>query len=166
MCPNMASREYVREILNGVFDDQHLCDNIEKSIFNWAIRQTKNCRDVPSWENKFFVSRYKHKWLSIKRALENGNLQALIESGTIKSVRDIAWLEADKIWTNGPYAMEKENQRIKNEHDVREVPVSGMFTCSRCKSDKTTYFQLQTRSADEPMTTYVTCLNCSKKWKC
>lgn len=162
----MASREYVREILYGVFDDRHLADNIEKSVFNWAVRQTKHHKDVPAWENKFFVSRYKHKWLSIKRALDHGNLQSLIDSGVIKNIRDLANLEADKIWTNGPYAIAKEHYRVKNEHDVKEVPVSGMFKCSRCKSDRTTYFQLQTRSADEPMTTYVTCLNCSKKWKC
>lgn len=165
----MASqiREYVRESLYGVFDDEpHIAENIEKSIFNWAIKQTKSYKDVPSWENRFFVGRYKHKWLSIKRALEDGNLQELIKTGTIKSTRDIAWLEPDRIWTNGPFALAKEHHRVKNEHDVREVPVSGMFICSRCKSDKTTYFQLQTRSADEPMTTYVTCLNCNKKWKC
>lgn len=26
--------------------------------------------------------------------------------------------------------------------------------------------QLQTRSADEPMTTFVTCVACNNKWKC
>ncbi|CAM9988249.1 unnamed protein product [Phaeothamnion confervicola] len=41
----------------------------------------------------------------------------------------------------------------------------GMFECGRCKSKKTTYFQKQTRSADEPMTTFVTCKNCGKNWK-
>ena len=28
-----------------------------------------------------------------------------------------------------------------------------------------TYYQLQTRSVDEPMTTFITCLNCGFKWK-
>ena len=31
---------------------------------------------------------------------------------------------------------------------------------------KCTYYQLQTRSADEPMTTFVTCINCGNRWKC
>lgn len=30
---------------------------------------------------------------------------------------------------------------------------------------KTTYYQMQTRSADEPMTTFVTCVNCGNRWK-
>ena len=32
-------------------------------------------------------------------------------------------------------------------------------------SKKTTYTQAQTRSADEPMTTFVTCLDCNHRWK-
>lgn len=45
------------------------------------------------------------------------------------------------------------------------VPESGMFQCGKCKGSRTTYFQMQTRSADEPMTTFVTCLGCKNKWK-
>jgi transcription elongation factor S-II len=43
---------------------------------------------------------------------------------------------------------------------------ASLFTCSRCKSVKTTSTQKQTRSADEPMTVFVLCLNCGKRWKC
>ena len=45
------------------------------------------------------------------------------------------------------------------------IQASGMFSCGKCKGSKTTYFQMQTRSADEPMTTFVTCLVCKNKWK-
>lgn len=45
------------------------------------------------------------------------------------------------------------------------IQESGMFQCGKCKQSRTTYFQMQTRSADEPMTTFVTCLNCKNKWK-
>ena len=43
---------------------------------------------------------------------------------------------------------------------------ASLFTCGRCKSIKTTSTQRQTRSADEPMTVFVLCLNCGKRWKC
>jgi len=39
------------------------------------------------------------------------------------------------------------------------------FQCGRCKERKTRYRQAQTRSADEPMTTFVTCVNCGNRWK-
>jgi DNA-directed RNA polymerase subunit M/transcription elongation factor TFIIS len=42
----------------------------------------------------------------------------------------------------------------------------GMFKCGRCKSDRTSYTEVQTRSADEGMTAFVLCDNCGNKWKC
>lgn len=47
-----------------------------------------------------------------------------------------------------------------------ELLKASLFTCARCKSVKTTSTQKQTRSADEPMTVFVLCLNCGKRWKC
>jgi len=43
---------------------------------------------------------------------------------------------------------------------------ASLFTCARCKSQKTTCTQKQTRSADEPMTVFVLCLDCNNRWKC
>ena len=41
----------------------------------------------------------------------------------------------------------------------------GMHKCKKCKNMKTTWYQLQTRSADEPMTTFVTCHVCNNRWR-
>lgn len=41
----------------------------------------------------------------------------------------------------------------------------GFFTCKKCKSKKTTFYQQQTRGADEPMTNFVTCLDCGHQMK-
>ena len=42
---------------------------------------------------------------------------------------------------------------------------TDQFKCGKCKKRKCRYYQMQTRSADEPMTTFVTCVNCGNKWK-
>jgi transcription elongation factor S-II len=39
------------------------------------------------------------------------------------------------------------------------------FVCHKCKQNKTTYYQMQTRGADEPMTTFVTCAHCGHHWQ-
>lgn len=39
------------------------------------------------------------------------------------------------------------------------------FKCYKCKSNKCTFYALQTRSSDEPMTLFVTCLTCGNNWK-
>eukprot|EP00831_Metopus_contortus_P030132 TRINITY_DN24760_c0_g1_i1.p1 TRINITY_DN24760_c0_g1~~TRINITY_DN24760_c0_g1_i1.p1 ORF type:complete len:106 (+),score=21.39 TRINITY_DN24760_c0_g1_i1:212-529(+) len=41
----------------------------------------------------------------------------------------------------------------------------SMIQCFKCKQYKTTYYQLQTRGADEPMTTFVSCTECGNSWK-
>ena len=41
----------------------------------------------------------------------------------------------------------------------------GIYKCRNCKSFRTSKFQMQIRSADEPMTTFVTCNDCGNQWK-
>jgi len=47
----------------------------------------------------------------------------------------------------------------------KDKGVTEMFKCGKCKQRKCTYYQMQTRSADEPMTTFITCTNCGNKWR-
>lgn len=42
---------------------------------------------------------------------------------------------------------------------------TDIFKCSKCGKRQCSYRQLQTRSADEPMTTFVSCISCGHKWK-
>ena len=42
---------------------------------------------------------------------------------------------------------------------------SDMFKCAKCKTSRTTFYQKQTRSADEPMTVFITCRNCGHEWR-
>ena len=42
---------------------------------------------------------------------------------------------------------------------------TDMFTCKKCRSKRCTYYEMQTRSADEPSTLFVTCLDCGKHWR-
>jgi len=59
---------------------------------------------------------------------------------------------------------EYQTEARRGDRHMRDASCT-MFTCHKCGQNKTTYFQLQTRSADEPMTTFVTCCNCGNHWK-
>ena len=54
----------------------------------------------------------------------------------------------------------------ENKYEPKLEASTDNFKCYKCKSKKCTYYQLQTRSADEPMTTFVNCLDCGNRWKC
>jgi len=68
-------------------------------------------------------------------------------------------------------AKREENDRIREKKLFDAAPSSvklattDQFQCGKCKKRQTTYYQMQTRSADEPMTTFVRCVNCGNAWK-
>lgn len=60
--------------------------------------------------------------------------------------------------------LEKENMNNAMVAQV-EKSISKEFQCGKCKQRKVSYSQAQTRSADEPMTTFCECMNCGNRWK-
>ncbi|KAK9458934.1 transcription factor S-II, central domain-containing protein [Lipomyces oligophaga] len=59
-----------------------------------------------------------------------------------------------------------EQKNLFNAQGAKEErAVTDRFTCGKCKQKKVSYYQMQTRSADEPLTTFCTCENCGNRWK-
>uniref|UniRef100_A0A183BKB1 Transcription elongation factor n=1 Tax=Globodera pallida TaxID=36090 RepID=A0A183BKB1_GLOPA len=54
---------------------------------------------------------------------------------------------------------------LEHQMSVQEGTPTDMFKCHKCGSNSCTYSQMQTRSADEPMTTFVFCRSCGNRWK-
>lgn len=54
-----------------------------------------------------------------------------------------------------------------NDHQMAktEGTTTDLFKCGKCGKNRCTYNQMQTRSADEPMTTFVFCMECGNRWK-
>ena len=54
---------------------------------------------------------------------------------------------------------------IQSDWDLKHTKVTeGVYKC-KCGSNKTTQSEMQTRSADEPMTLFITCVVCGNRWK-
>jgi transcription elongation factor S-II len=55
--------------------------------------------------------------------------------------------------------------RDKNKFEEKLEAMTDRFTCRKCRSKRCSYYLIQTRSADEPMTVFITCLDCGTRMK-
>lgn len=80
----------------------------------------------------------------------------------------IAKMTADEMASD---ELKKEREKFTKEaiNDHQMTLTTGTKTseikCPACKKYNVTYNQVQTRSADEPMTTFCFCNECGKRWK-
>ena len=121
-------------------------------------------------ESDAMMEEYKNKirslFLNLKSA-DNETLKIRILSSSMTPAV-FCTLSADEM---------KSRQRMDEERQLREHNLflaqgakpqeaeTDQFKCGKCRQRKCRYYQMQTRSADEPMTTFVTCTNCNHKWK-
>ena len=186
-----ALREYARTGFTRALGTGVTARNCERSVYNWAVQETRCVSDDPSWENRIFRWRYKQKAFGLLKELERApvvvpELQVTGEEVRLKlnfvpqlvrrlqlkelESKSLARYSADVLWPDGPWANIAFELRRKDlameAAKAKEEDYEGQFKCGKCKGTKTTYYQMQTRSADEPMTTYVTCKSCGNRWKC
>jgi len=152
--------------LLGIPKDDVICINMEKNILNHSISR---CNDA-AWENYKFVNIYKHKFLQIQYNIRKSpELKKNILEKKLKTY-DVIEMRPEQLWFDGPSAKQVEKKvhiDIRKQAIIKEIQnQDGLFKYGKCRSMKTSYYQMQTRSADEPMTVFVSCLNCGKNWKC
>lgn len=113
---------------------------------------------------------YRQKLLSLVSNLKdprNPGLRGRVLNGDISGT---------KLYNMKPHELASEDvkkdiENIKKENlfnaqaAVEKRAVTDRFTCGKCKQKKVSYFQMQTRSADEPLTTFCTCEHCGNRWK-
>ncbi len=152
--------------------NDEITTKIEKGIYNYSIKKAKEVNVKPNWKNKHFQQIYKNKCISIYSNLNknsyirNKRLCKRLIEGEFDAEK-LAIMEPQHTFPeNWKEILDEKNKREKMLYEICKETVSSMFTCGRCKKKECSYYQLQTRSADEPMTTFVTCTNCGKRWKC
>jgi transcription elongation factor S-II len=140
--------------------------NLEKGIHNWALKEATNRKVVKKWDNPFFIQIYLDHLRSIYINLKNDKLIEQVVSGEIKS-HTIAFMSHHEMQPERWAEMIRlKSIRDKSKFEINLEACTDTFTCRKCKSKKCSYYQMQTRSADEPMTTFVSCLECGCRWKC
>lgn len=140
--------------------------NIEKGVFNYTIRECTFRQIVKKWKNPQFCEIYLCRLRSLLKNLKM--VPELLEQVKTKQITP----DVLALMTHQEMCPEHWKERIERKikvdqsHFKTNIEAStDMFTCKKCKSKKCTFYEMQTRSADEPATIFITCLDCGKSWR-
>jgi len=158
-------RANIREKIVPILGEDKLSTNLEIAIYNYAIKEANSRKIIKKWDNPYFVQLYIDRLRSIYMNLKNEELLEQLKSGEI-TAQTVAFMTHQEM-NNGRWSklIEQKIKRDANKFTTNVQASTDMFTCKKCRSKKCTYYELQTRSADEPATIFVTCLDCGKHWK-
>ena len=159
-------RSKIVKNIDNIVKNIRMSSNIEKSVFNASLKQANKVKVIKKWENRNFVEIYVLILKKIYLNLKNDKVLKKIKNKEISvyNIGEMTHIEINpEIWDE---LIENKKKVDANKFNGNITATTDNFTCYKCKSQKCSYYQLQTRSADEPMTTYVDCLNCGNRWKC
>jgi DNA-directed RNA polymerase subunit M/transcription elongation factor TFIIS len=158
----ILSNEYLKEITR-------IPQNMEKSIYNYTIREAREKIVERSWDSIQFKWLYKKNYNKVIANISyNKNadfVMSKIKYGKWEPEQLVSTtlqqLYPD-LWENIILKNAKKMEALSRENNAQGT---NIFKCGKCKKNNSTYYQLQTRSADEPMTIFVTCIDCGQRWK-
>jgi transcription elongation factor S-II len=101
---------------------------------------------------------------------KNEEFRENIINGTIKPEDLCTMNSVDMLSKNRQKEIEKEIEKkvdeVRSDWQEKHGQITeGVYKCRQCGGRKTIQHEQQTRSADEPMTLFITCLNCKNTWK-
>jgi transcription elongation factor S-II len=158
-------RENVVNKLNNIVNNKSICKNLEKGIYNYALKVCEEKNLLKKWSNESFVLLYIEKLRTLIINLKDNDLLANVLSKAVKAHEFVYMSHQElrpELWET---LIEEKKIKDENKYTPKIEASTDNFICGKCKSKKCTYYQLQTRSADEPMTTFVTCLDCGNRFK-
>jgi transcription elongation factor S-II len=140
--------------------------NIEKGIYNYSINEANKKYIIKKWDNPYFKIIYMTRLKSILTNLKNNqDLRNAIQNKSIDYDHVSVITHQEMMPKRWDELIKRKIERDKAKYETQKK-INSEFTCYKCKSNNCDYYQLQTRSADEPITTFVSCMECGQRWKC
>lgn len=162
-------REKARaRLVRSLGGNEALGHDVERCLWKAVVRSFPASQRY--WSNPRLKYRYTNKVLGIAFNLshpKNPRLQQRLKDGEITPKHLMNMTPID-MWPEewAPVLERVARRQMRKERPLEAATAAdGVFQCRACKSRKTQYTQLQTRSADEPMTTFILCCNCGKRWR-
>lgn len=152
-----SANVFVPTKLRTLVAEQFGSDEVEVAILNRCIRDAQKWFVDIDWETPAFREMYRSRAMALYACRD-----------LLKTMSPEDFANASEVdrrperWTD---LLKTIAERDKARYSRKTTANVEMY-CSGCKKKtKCDSYQMQTRSADEPMTTFVTCLECDKRWK-
>ena len=159
------------DIFSSLLNDNEKAKEIELSIYEYSKIISKKRNILPLWTNDVFKKIYLSKSISLfsnidkQSYIKNKSLINKINKEKI-NLKNIAFMSYQELFPeHSKQFLDEKFKREKLMYEEKQESMTDQFKCGRCKQRKCTYYELQTRSADEGMTIFITCLNCGWRWR-
>jgi DNA-directed RNA polymerase subunit M/transcription elongation factor TFIIS len=159
----------IRTFLHTLTEDQQI--ELERGIFLHTLNEARTRHVKPVWDNPEFGILYD---IQVRRVISNLHTQSYVGNRRLMerlTEGEFAPVEVASMPISNLYPekwaslYEHEMKREAKMLEVDKSIATDMFRCSKCGKRQCTYYEQQTRSADEPMTLFIRCLNCGKRWR-
>jgi DNA-directed RNA polymerase subunit M/transcription elongation factor TFIIS len=144
---------------------------LEKAIFESAYLYSKRQYIACNWKVPQFVDSYQQIMRTVisnihpESPVNNTRLLVRVKEGEFE-LHALPFMSAYEMYPEKWFMLkDKLLQREQKILEGNKSRATDQFKCRRCQKSECVYYELQTRSADEPMTIFITCLNCGKEWR-
>jgi DNA-directed RNA polymerase subunit M/transcription elongation factor TFIIS len=170
---NCAIRDKVIENFTELFENEDFAKEFEREMLQSTNTIAIKEGVEVDWGNRVFWNMYRNKAISLYENLKGmssyvENKENWLEKLKNKDLTITQFVEMNAFdmcpsrWKATIEKIIETEKKLYSKSDAASI----FMWCSGCKKkSKCDYYQMQTRSADEPMTTFVTCLECDKQWK-
>jgi DNA-directed RNA polymerase subunit M/transcription elongation factor TFIIS len=152
-CANVFVEHPLRNLVREKFHSEE----IENAILNKCVNDAQRWLIDVDWASHTFAELYRARAMSLyasRKLAETMSPEEFVHTSEVD--------RHPERWMNKLKDIAEKDKALYS----RKTTASAQMYCSGCKrKTNCDYYQLQTRSADEPMTTFVTCLECDKRWK-
>ena len=149
---------------------------VRKSVYELFLKELGSEKYAKALEEELYKScektQYSSKARSVKfNLVKNGVLKERLLAGGI-TCRELAGMSTLEMATESTQKLHMQIQREQTEarrldwNAVHNEPTEGLFECPNCSSKWTLTNQKQILNADEPMTLFIQCIECSASWQC
>ena len=167
---SVPARLKVLSVIEATLSNTVDADTLERLIFQHTFMRATKDEIRRAWDNPLFHDMY----LAVaRRVVGNLSPSSYVKNGSLLERYKEGDITLETIVNHNYYELfpEKWQKLVDQQAKKERIQLEGDFSratdrwqCSSCKQRKCTYYELQTRSADEPMTIFIHCLNCQKRW--